>query len=185
VKTMIWILAAVGAATAAGVACAAAVATYFYVSDGTIDIRVHSRPENGDEVSIRCPAVLARVALAWIPASALEIDADAIEILPVAAEAIERLELCPDAKFVEAVSGDERVVISKEGARLVVDVETKEESVRVAVPFTAAKAALRAISRREIRGCRPGSEPASAEVPPAAAAARGPWRMPEPSPARP
>ena len=132
------ILAIVGAAAFATAVSLVAIVSYYWIHDGTIDVRVRTKDGSGDDVSLRCPAVLARAGLAFAPLSRLPLDREALSALPAARELIAELRRRPDATFVQVVSRHESVRISTRGDRLVVEADTPGEAISVAVPLATA-----------------------------------------------
>lgn len=139
------ILAIVGALVLVTAVSLAAVVSYYWIHDGTIEVRVRPKQAGGDDVSIRCPAFLARAGLALVPASRLRLGEEARSALSAAGEMVSELRRCPDATFVEVLSREESVRVSKRDGRLVIEADTPGETVSLAVPLATAEVALRAI----------------------------------------
>lgn len=127
-----------------------AVSAWSVHSAGMFELDVHERGPGGADISgIRIPAALGHVALAFVPARVFDFceDDDFARHAPLLREACERLSDAPDFVLVEVISADEHVLIRKEGSALVVDVESDDEEVHVAVPLGIARAFARKIER--------------------------------------
>ncbi len=127
------VLLAAGAGTAAWL-------TYGY---GTIELEVHSTVPGGDDVSIRLPGAVAKIAAGLMPrADRLEAGREIAEWLPVARAALSEFSRCPDAHLVHVRSQGDTVRISKRGNVLLAEVVSRHENVRVSIPIRAAQALL-------------------------------------------
>ena len=101
---------------------------------GSVYIRVHAR--DGADVAIRVPAVLVRVAVGLIPAAAFREGGDDLrEALPLLVGVCDALDQVEDAVLVEVERPGEHVRVAKDGGRIVVSVETADESVRLELPL--------------------------------------------------
>ena len=116
-----------------------------FAMGGMLIVEVHDRY---DDFHLYLPLPMAALdlvaAAAAVPAvhtagfgSGLEIDGlelDLGELGPLVVDLLEALEEMPDATLVEVEDGRERVLIVKEGRKLIVEVEEPGTSVRVALP---------------------------------------------------
>ena len=101
---------------------------------GTFSVETHAR--DGANVSVSIPAVLAHVALALAPDELLADLHDELEpIWPTVEAAARELHRAPDFVLLEVRSADERVVIAKRDGRMVIEVDSDGDHVRVEVPI--------------------------------------------------
>ncbi len=137
------ILAALGIAAIVLLTAGAATAAWLAHAYGTVDVEVHSRGAEGDDVSMKLPGALVRIAAEFIPAEARRESAREIaEWLPVAKATLSELSRCPDAHLVDVRSRGETVRISKRGSVLVAEISTRGQDVHVSIPLRAAEAVL-------------------------------------------
>jgi hypothetical protein len=124
-----------------------AAAAWSVHSAGMLELDVRS--DDVDISGIRIPAVLGHLALAFVPTSVFDFcdDEDFVRQGPLLREALRQLEDAPDFILVEVISDDEHVLIRKKGNALVVDVESEDEDVHMAVPLGIARAFARKIER--------------------------------------
>jgi hypothetical protein len=105
---------------------------------GVATVKVEQGGPDGSRILVPVPMAVARVALAVTPEEELrELRREIGPWAPVLAEVAAELEEAPDALLVEFVDEDERVVIRKEGRKLLVEWTGPEERVRVKVPLRA------------------------------------------------
>lgn len=117
-------------------------------SEGFIHVKVHEKQPAGTNLTLVVPAVLAPVALSFVPRQQLaQASAGLRPYMPEIDAAIPALEDCPDSVLVEVIDPDEHVIIEKSGGSIVVDVNDREDRVRVSVPLRAAHSAIREIAR--------------------------------------
>ena len=142
-RVMDRILAAIGVVALVVLAAGAGTAAWLRHAYGTVEIEVHSTGPGGDDVSIKLPGALVRIAAEFIPAEARRETAREISTwLPVARAALSELSRCPDARLVDVKSRGESVRISKRGKLLLAEITSPGESVRVSLPLNAAQAVL-------------------------------------------
>ncbi len=104
---------------------------------GMMEVDVDSHGPGGDDVRIVFPAFLAHIAISLVPSSVFEhIDDQALEWMPVVADVSRKLEEYPDFVLVEVTSRNETVLITKKQGTLVVEVESDDENVHVALPLS-------------------------------------------------
>jgi hypothetical protein len=107
---------------------------------GTVGVHVQG---GGDDVRVAVPAVLVHLAIALVPAAALDdVPREAKAALPALAAACARLEDTPDFTLVEVASPGERLRIDKRGGRMVVLVDSPGTRVEVGVPLRTMRALL-------------------------------------------
>lgn len=105
---------------------------------GSVCIQVHER--DGADVSIRVPAVLVRLAVGLIPSGAFPDRGDDLrEALPLLLGVCNALDRVEDAVLVEIERPGEHVRIANKGGRLLVSVESAEESVRLEIPLVSVR----------------------------------------------
>jgi len=137
------ILAGIGVVAVVVLAAGAGTAAWLAHAYGTVELEVHSTGPGGDDVSIKLPGALVRIAAEFIPAEARRETAREIATwLPVARAALSELSRCPDARFVDVKSRGESVRISKRGKILLAEVTSRSEIVSVSIPLNAAQAVL-------------------------------------------
>jgi hypothetical protein len=137
------LLAAIGVVAIVVLAAGAGTAAWLRYAYGTVELEVHSTGPGGDDVSIKLPGALVRIAAEFIPTEARRETAREIAAwLPVARAALSEFSHCPDARLVDVKSRGESVRISKRGKLLLAEITSPGESVRVSVPLNAARAVL-------------------------------------------
>lgn len=125
-----------GTLLAAATVAAAAAAIY---GGGTIAVQVEAA--RGSAVSVRVPAGLADLALGLVPGTLVtEALRDAPEELEDCWDALQdswdAFARAPDFVMLEVAGPDHGVRVEKRGGRLLVDVDTDGERIRVAVPVS-------------------------------------------------
>lgn len=109
-------------------------------SEGFIHVRVHEKEPNGTHISLIVPAVIAPLAVKFVPRRHLrDASANLQQYLPVIDAAISGLAECPDGPLVEVVDSDSHVTVVKSGGSIVVDADDSDDTVHVAIPLRAAK----------------------------------------------
>ncbi len=115
---------------------------------GSIDVSVRELDTDGVDISFSVPAAMVQAAIQLIPEQAYrEISMDAEEILPFIAAAEEQLDDLPDCVIVDVESGSEHVRIAKRQNRIVIEVNTMDEEVRVALPLSTISTAVSRLAR--------------------------------------
>jgi hypothetical protein len=119
---------------ATGVALAATV-----MSTGVVTVSVQEDGPEGHRVFVPVPALALDLGLALatlaVPADELDrIRAEARPFAPALRDLARELERCPDAVLVDMVSDRESVRVTKRGNGFVIDVDSEEGQVRVALP---------------------------------------------------
>lgn len=113
---------------------------------GSIGIMV--RDSDGTDIALRIPAVMVHAAIYLAPSRVWEeVAAEAHEWLPVVAATQRELAKLPDCTLIEVIDGDEWVRIGKRDGRIVVEVESWDEKIRIAVPLETVSVALSRIAR--------------------------------------
>jgi hypothetical protein len=112
-------------------------------SEGFIHVKVHEKATNGTHVSLIVPAMIVPLAVKFVPRRHLrEASQNLQQFMPVVDAAISGLADCPDGPLVEVVDEDSHVTVVKSGGSIVVDADDPDETVHVAVPLRATKAAI-------------------------------------------
>ncbi len=107
-----------------------------FISAGTVYVSVQEKGSDGFSISIPIPVNLASTALSFIPEEELEgIRAEIGPWMPVIEVVLAELARCPDGPLVEVENAHETVTIVKRGGKLVIDVDTRDETVHVSVPI--------------------------------------------------
>lgn len=98
----------------------------------------------GSHIVVPVPLALAQIATAFVPEHKLRVrlDRDAERYLPIAHDVLEALADGPDGELVRVEQPDQQVRVVKQGRRLRVEVEERDQTVRVSVPLDLALAAL-------------------------------------------
>jgi hypothetical protein len=110
-------------------------AVYGAVHEGVAVVSVNEKKPHGTHLWLPVPVAVVHTALQLMPPHDRPVlDPEAQRWLPMARTVLEALEDSPDGVFVDVTSSDEHVVIAKRNGRLVVDVESKHESVHVSLP---------------------------------------------------
>ena len=123
--------------------CAAVV---FAVSrSGSLEVSIQEK-HGGGNVHVRLPALLVPVTMAVVrlPFSG-DCHSDCGIPFGAVAGALHVLSDCPDGILVDMQTSDEIVRIEKRAGRLVVYIDTPDETVNAAIPLGAARSALAAI----------------------------------------
>lgn len=112
-------------------------------SEGFIHVKVNEKQPDGTHLSLVVPAMIVPLAVKFVPRHHLrEASANLQQFMPVVDAAISGLADCPDGTLVEVVDEDSHVTIVKSGGSIVVDADDPGETVHVAVPLRATKAAI-------------------------------------------
>jgi len=142
-RKVLLIAAGVVGALFLSVALLTAAVAYRVFHRGTAIVSVHEHKPNGTRLWLPVPFGLVETALAFVPREKLPpIDPEARRWFPLARVVLAELDRAPDAVLVEVTSPEEHVVIAKRAGRLVVDVESRNESVHVSLPPGALEALL-------------------------------------------
>ena len=107
-----------------------------FISAGTVHIAVREKGSDGFSISLPVPVNLASAALSFIPENEMEeIRAEIGPWMPVVEVVLAELARCPDGPLIEVENDRETVTIVKRGGDLVIDVDTRDETVHLAVPI--------------------------------------------------
>ncbi len=111
-------------------------ATVLYQT-GIFYVEVQEKKPDGHHLYIPVPVVLAHAAVACVPDKELkEVRAELTPRRDLIVAACNAISDCPDGAFVEYSNGDqEHVTVSKRGGYLLVDVDSRDEKVKVRVPI--------------------------------------------------
>lgn len=112
-------------------------------SDGFIHVKVNEKQTDGTHLSLIVPAMIVPLAIKLVPRDHLrDASANLQQFMPVVDAAISGLADCPDGTLVEVQDEDSHVTVVKSGGSIVVDADDPGETVHVAVPLRATKAAV-------------------------------------------
>jgi hypothetical protein len=114
---------------------AAGAATYAWQQAGTVRVSVHESGPDGSDVSLRMPAVLLNLAIAFCPTPHVLDDPDAASALGVLEAVADELVSMPDAVLVDVREPGTTVRIEKRDGRLLVRVREPGERVDIEVPI--------------------------------------------------
>lgn len=107
-----------------------------FISAGTVYVSVEEKGSDGFSISIPVPVNLASTALSFIPEEELqEIREEIGPWMPVVNAVLAELARCPDGPLVEVENDRETVSIVKQGGKLVIDVDNRDETVHLSVPI--------------------------------------------------
>ena len=108
-------------------------------SEGFIHVKVYEKQPHGTHLSLIVPAMLAPMAVRFVPRHNLQdADVNMRQYLPVVQAAFSGLRDCPDGTtLVEVLDEDTHVTVVKDGGSLIVDADDPGETVHVAVPLRA------------------------------------------------
>ncbi len=111
-------------------------ATVLYQT-GIFYVEVQEKRPDGHHLYIPVPVVLAHAAVACVPDKELkEVRAELTPRRDLIVAACDAISDCPDGAFVEYTNGDqEHVTVAKRGGYLLVDVDSRDEKVKVRVPI--------------------------------------------------
>ncbi len=117
-------------------------------SEGFIHVKVNEKQPNGTHLSLVVPAMLAPMAVHFVPKHHLRDGAGEIrQYLPVVQAALSGLRDCPDGTtLVEVVDEDTHATVVKDGGSVIVDVDDPGETVHVAVPLRATERTIEEIA---------------------------------------
>ncbi len=113
------------------------VATAVVYSAGTMSVYVREKRPDGHRIWIPVPALLLKAGLWLVPDDALRQASSQVRPwLPAMTAAAEELRHCPDTVFIEVKDPADHVTISKQGNSLVIDADSKDETVHVSLPVS-------------------------------------------------
>jgi hypothetical protein len=123
-----------------GTAAAGTAAVY---DGGLIRVHVVEKKKEGNNIHVFVPGIAVPIALKLAPDRELaKAGAKIRGHLPIIQAALEGLEECPDTVFVEVISDREYVKVEKRGGLILVNVDSEDETVSVAVPLQAVRYAV-------------------------------------------
>jgi hypothetical protein len=104
---------------------------------GILYVEVQEKKPDGHHLYIPVPVVLAHAAVACVPDKELrEVRAELTPRKDLIVAACNAFSDCPDGAFVEYTNGNqEHVTVAKRGRYLTVDVNSRDEKVKVRVPI--------------------------------------------------
>ena len=113
---------------------------------GAIDVRVHENHAKGTNLHLIAPAALVPVGLEFVPDKVFRKCGPQVRPwLPAIKVAVEELQKYSDVTFVEVEDGHDHVTIKKLADKMVIDVNSPDETVHVAVPLKTIKSVLKKI----------------------------------------
>jgi hypothetical protein len=123
--------------------CAAVV--YAVGHAGSLEVSIHEK-HGGGHVGVRLPAVVVPMAMAIVhlPFTA-DCHSDCSVPMGVVSNVLHDLADCPDGVLVDMRTSDEVVFVEKKEGRLVVHIDTEDETVSAAIPLSTARAVLSVI----------------------------------------
>ena len=120
-----------------GISGTLAVAAGYTFHEGMVRVSVDEHRANGDHVHLVVPAAFIPLAMRFAPRNAMQNAArQAGPWMPMVQRIAQELRKYPDAEFVEVRDAEEHIVIHTQNGKLLVDVESPEETVHVACPLT-------------------------------------------------
>jgi hypothetical protein len=119
-----------------GITGALALTAGYTLREGMVRVSVDEHRAHGDHVHLMVPAALIPVAMKLAPRNAMEDAArQAGPWLPTVQSIAKELRRLPDAEYVEVRDADEHVFIRTQNGKLLIDVESPDETVHVACPL--------------------------------------------------
>ena len=122
-------------------------------SQGAVTLYVHEKGPEGKRLLLPVPALVVSEGLRLVPAEDLH---DALRQagpwLPAIQVAAAELGNAPDSLLVEVRDNGDHVVIRKRGNYLLVEVESDEDTVRVAVPLSTVRAVAQSLEHSRDAG---------------------------------
>lgn len=119
-----------------------------FISAGTVQISVREKGPDGFSISLPVPVNLASSALSFIPENEMEeIRAEIGPWMPVVEVVLDELSRCPDGRLIEVEDDRETVSVVKRGGRLVIDVDTRDETVHLSLPIRGAQKLVRQLGQ--------------------------------------
>jgi hypothetical protein len=119
-----------------GITGALALTAGYTLHEGMVRVSVDEHRANGDHVHLFVPAALIPVAMRLAPRDAMQDAArQAGPWLPTIESIAKELRKFPDAELVEVRDANEHVVIHTQNGKLLIDVESPNETVHVACPL--------------------------------------------------
>lgn len=107
-------------------------------SDGLVHVKVIEKRPQGLHINVIAPAMLAPIAVHFVPSRDLaEATCQIQPYMPTVRAALDGLRDSDDIVFVEVKEPGEHVQVSKSGRSIVVDVDDDGETVRVSTPIRA------------------------------------------------
>jgi hypothetical protein len=123
------------AITLTGVMVLVCMMTFYAFQTGFAVINVHDKV-HGKRVFVPVPVGLMNLGLNMIPGEMLsQVNQELGPHRKIVQALATELENIPDTDFVEVQGKHERVLVSKSGGNLIIDVQTPEETVYVSVPI--------------------------------------------------
>lgn len=121
------------------------------LTPGDIDVRVIDKTGGGSSVGIHVPALLVPAAVHLMPQVTvddirMEMGPEAEMALELAAAVLGELDNVPDGVFVDIMDRTDIVTIEKRAGKLLIYVDTPEETVKVEVPIRAVRQTLQALA---------------------------------------
>ena len=107
-------------------------------SEGFVNVNVQTRYPESHHVHIIAPALIVPLTLHFVPKEHLkEGSCEIREWTPAIRAALQELRKAEDIAFVEVKERGQHVLVKKEGASIVVDVEDEDDSVHISTPIRA------------------------------------------------
>ena len=115
---------------------------------GIVEVHVHEKSPNGQQVDVLVPATFLPAAMKFTPLGAIascHIEPEARRAIRVAGQLLKEMEDAPDGVYVDVRSHDEVILIEKKNGTLRVEVDTPDEVVHASAPLKAVRSVLRSI----------------------------------------
>ena len=114
---------------------------------GTVSVEV--QPGDGSQLSLGVPAALVYVAVALAPDELLsDFHREVQPLWPTVEAAAREMDGWPDFVLLEARSGEEHVRIAKQDGKMLIEVLSRDERVRVAIPTGAVHRVVRKLGKQ-------------------------------------
>lgn len=136
----------------AGMAGTTLLAGALVFHEGVITVNVREKRADGDHIRFFVPAMVVSYGMGLAPEKEIRrATRHAREFLPAARIGMQELAKCPDTVLVEVRDRDEHVRIEKRGGRLLIDVDSRKEEVRVGVPIQTVVSAIKELETVSVR----------------------------------
>lgn len=120
-----------------GITGALTLAAGYTFHEGMVRVSVDEHRPNGDHVHLMVPAALIPAALHLAPHHSVQAVARrAGPWMPVVQEVAKELRSYPDTQLVEVQDENEHVIIHTQSGKLLIDVDSPDETVHVACPLS-------------------------------------------------
>jgi len=137
---------------AVGLAGATVLGVGLLCSEGFVNVNVVEKKPQGTHVHVIAPAIIAPIAMHFVPKHHVAQAAEEIRPwLPAIRAGLDQLRECDDFTLVEVKESQEHVQVAKRGGSIVVDVDDAGETVHVSTPIRAISSTLEQLAAASTR----------------------------------